>query len=76
MGGGRELHAALRELNPEVKVLLMSGYSLDAEVAELRKNGLAGFVAKPLGLHQLARSVRAALEGPECASSASFHSDS
>ena len=63
--GGRELHAALRELNPEVKALLISGYSLDAEVEELRSKGLAGFVAKPLGLPELARAVRAALEEPE-----------
>jgi PAS domain S-box-containing protein len=59
--GGRELHAALRELNPEVKVLLMSGYSLDAEVTQLRQEGLAGFVTKPLGLREVAHAVSAAL---------------
>jgi len=60
---GRELYAALREMAPSVKVLLMSGYSLDAEVEQLRAEGLAGFVSKPLRQNELARAVRAAMEG-------------
>jgi len=60
--GGRELYQALREIDPDVKMLVVSGYSLNKEVAELRKLGLKGYIQKPFTLEDLAHKVRRALE--------------
>jgi signal transduction histidine kinase/ActR/RegA family two-component response regulator len=53
---------ALREMNPEVRVLAISGYSSQDYLNELQLEGLGGFVPKPFDLAGLARAVRAALD--------------
>ena len=61
--GGRELFEALVTIKPDVKVVLMSGYSLKDEVSELHTRGLKGFVQKPLNLENLSGTVRQVLDG-------------
>lgn len=60
--GGQELYEVLKQVQPNVKMLLMSGYSLKEEVADLLAKGLKGFVQKPLDFNQLGRAVRKALD--------------
>jgi PAS domain S-box-containing protein len=60
--GGRKLSEALMGVDPNVRVLLVSGYSLAEEVAEAREQGVRGFVQKPFDLYELGRAVRAALD--------------
>jgi CheY-like chemotaxis protein len=62
--GGQELFETLRQIDPAVKVLLMSGYSFKQNLDDLRAKGLKGFVQKPLDFHSLGRAVREALDGP------------
>jgi PAS domain S-box-containing protein len=58
---GRETFRRLRELDPNVGVLLSSGYSTDEfEPGEL--DGILGFVPKPYRIEELAAAVRAALD--------------
>lgn len=59
---GQELYETLAQTDPAVKVLMMSGYSLKEEVADLRAKGLKGFVQKPFDFNQLGRVVRQALD--------------
>jgi len=60
--GGRELAAALRQLVPQVKVVFLSGYSGHAASGpDLNQPG-EHFLAKPLVLEQLARTLRMALD--------------
>jgi two-component system, cell cycle sensor histidine kinase and response regulator CckA len=54
---GREALRELRRLDPEVSVLLASGYAAEAAGEEV-----AGFVPKPYGEKELARAVRQALD--------------
>jgi CheY-like chemotaxis protein len=61
--GGRKLSEALMGVDPNVRVLLVSGYSLAEEVAEAREEGVRGFVQKPFDLYALGRAVREALGG-------------
>ena len=61
--GGRELYGALVTINPEVKVVLMSGHGMREDVAELRAIGLKEFVDKPLDFNKLGKAVREALDG-------------
>ena len=59
---GLVLYRALVEINPAVKVLMMSGYDLKEIVADPRAKGLKGFVEKPLDIHKLGQAVRGALD--------------
>jgi DNA-binding NtrC family response regulator len=61
MGGGK-LYAAMAEINPSVKVLLMSGYDFREKTADLLVGNVKGFLEKPLTLHQLGDAVRQALD--------------
>ena len=57
MSGG-EVFDRLRAIDPDVKVLLSSGYSLDGQAAAILERGCNGFVQKPFDLAQLSRKIR------------------
>jgi len=59
--GGRETFLALRRINPRVRILLVSGHSLDGEAQRILDEGGLGFVQKPFDRTQLARAVGKAL---------------
>ncbi|MEE8394461.1 MAG: response regulator, partial [bacterium] len=61
MGGG-ETFDRLRELNPKVKVLLSSGYSLEGEAAEIMARGCDGFIQKPFDLDELSGKILEVLD--------------
>ncbi|MBW1896594.1 MAG: response regulator, partial [Deltaproteobacteria bacterium] len=52
MGGG-EVFDRLREINPDVKVLLSSGFTVDGEASEILERGCNGFIQKPFNLKEL-----------------------
>ncbi len=54
---GRGTFTALREMAPDVRILLMTGYALNEEVQALLHHGGAGFIAKPFGFVELAAAV-------------------
>ena len=58
---GPECFQRLRALDPDVRVLISSGYSLDVEAENLLKGNASGFLPKPYDLHQLMESVHRAL---------------
>ncbi len=55
---GRDVFAALRRLDPGVKVLVASGYSLDGEAQALLDDGAIGFLQKPFELGTLLAKLR------------------
>jgi two-component system cell cycle sensor histidine kinase/response regulator CckA len=59
---GRDALARMRELVPEVKVLVTSGHHGDQEVREVMALGACGFIGKPYRLDGMGRAIRAALE--------------
>lgn len=59
---GRTCLKRLRELSPEVKVVLASGYAPQELMEEMSTLGLQGFAAKPFLRGELLKAVRAALE--------------
>jgi len=52
----------LRGINPQAKVLLASGYSINGQAHEIIDRGCNGFIQKPFQLGQLSRSVREVLD--------------
>ncbi|MBI5602663.1 MAG: PAS domain S-box protein [Deltaproteobacteria bacterium] len=60
--GGKETFRKLREINPNIKVLLSSGYSTDGEVGEILKEGVSGLIQKPYKDEELIGKVREILD--------------
>jgi len=60
MGGG-ETFDRLKALDPRVKVLLSSGYSIDEQAQAIIDRGCCGFIQKPYHLDSLAAKVHEAL---------------
>lgn len=58
---GREVFAAMRQINPQVRALLSSGYSLNEEAQGIMREGVLGFVGKPYSYAELARNVAEAM---------------
>lgn len=56
MNGIDTLHA-LRQIDPEVRVILSSGYSQQQIAPELMVNGRTGFLAKPYDLNTLVNKI-------------------
>ena len=52
----------LREINPDVAVILASGYSADGEARTILNRGCRGFIQKPFHLQELSRKVREVLD--------------
>ena len=59
---GRDTYDALKQINPDVKVLLVSGYSLNKQIEELMDRGCNGFIQKPFDIVQLSQKLREVLE--------------
>ena len=55
--GGRETLIALKELNPDVPVLMISGYTEDDEIRRILEEDSAWFLRKPFQLADLVARV-------------------
>ncbi|MEW6593924.1 MAG: PAS domain S-box protein [Thermodesulfobacteriota bacterium] len=55
---GREAFLEMRRINPQVKVLLVSGFRKDHRVEEILALGVKGFLQKPYTLATLAAAMR------------------
>ncbi|MCP4340065.1 MAG: PAS domain S-box protein [Desulfobulbaceae bacterium] len=55
---GSELFDRLRKINPTVKVLLSSGYSINGQAREIINRGCKGFIQKPFSISQLSVKIR------------------
>jgi CheY-like chemotaxis protein len=60
---GPEVLARIREIRPELPVVVMSGYHED-DASKTLGAKISGFVQKPFTPADLARRMRVALEGP------------
>ena len=56
MGGG-EAFDRLKEINPEAKVLLSSGYSINGQATKILQRGCDGFIQKPFNMKQLSEKI-------------------
>jgi CheY-like chemotaxis protein len=64
--GGGDIFRRLKAIEPQVKVLLCSGYSILGEADTLIREGASGFVQKPFSLKRLKEEIHRILgEGGE-----------
>jgi len=61
MNGGEAYHR-MKEIDPEVKVLLTSGYGIEGQAGEIMKHGCDAFIQKPFSISNLSGKIREILE--------------
>ena len=61
--GGKEAVSKLRELDPQARVIVASGYSNDPVMSEPARYGFLAGIGKPIGLDELASAVASAIAG-------------
>jgi two-component system, cell cycle sensor histidine kinase and response regulator CckA len=55
---GEETYERLKEINPSVKVLLSSGYSIKGRAHKIMLKGCDGFIQKPFGMKDISQKIR------------------
>ncbi|MHB8910056.1 MAG: hybrid sensor histidine kinase/response regulator [Syntrophales bacterium] len=60
MGGG-ETFDRLKQIDPDVRVLLSSGYSLEGQAKDILNRGCLGFIQKPYKIEELATKIQGIL---------------
>lgn len=61
MGGG-ETYDRLKQMNPDIKVLLASGYGMNGLAMGILDRGCDGFIQKPFNMRDLSRELRGILD--------------
>ncbi len=61
--GGAETFQCLKAANPDVRVILSSGYSMNGEASRIINQGCKGFIQKPFTIQLLSQRIREILEG-------------
>ena len=60
---GKDLFYKMKEINPDVKVLLSSGFNMSGDAEELLGKGCCGFIQKPYDINHLAAKIMDILSG-------------
>lgn len=55
---GKDAYRRMKEINPDIRALLASGYSDNDIVDSLRREGVLGFLNKPFQIEELSKSLR------------------
>ena len=61
MDGG-ETYDKLKKINPDIKVLLSSGYGINGQATEILNRGCNGFIQKPFDMKTLSKKIREILD--------------
>ena len=55
---GKEIYAKMKQIQPDLHVLLASGYSIDWQARNMIENGCHGFIQKPFKFNELSGQIR------------------
>lgn len=64
MSGG-EAFNVMKEINPDIRVLVSSGYSINGEARDLLTPGAKGFIQKPFRKSEISQKIAEVLEFAE-----------
>jgi CheY-like chemotaxis protein len=59
---GLEVFMALKKINPDIKVLLSTGYAIDENAQEMLRQGCKGYILKPYSVVDFSHKLREILE--------------
>jgi len=54
---GSETYDRMKDIDPGIKVLLTTGYSIDGEASEIMERGCDGFLQKPFSINELSEKI-------------------
>jgi len=60
--GGGKAYDRMKKINPDIKVLLSSGYSINGQAEEILDRGCDGFIQKPFNMSQFSQKIREILD--------------
>ncbi|MDA3838868.1 MAG: ATP-binding protein, partial [Candidatus Delongbacteria bacterium] len=60
---GEEIYRELKKIDPRVRVLISSGYSITGKIRSILDNGGRGFIQKPFNITNLSIKIKNILEG-------------
>jgi two-component system cell cycle sensor histidine kinase/response regulator CckA len=63
MGGG-EVFDCLKGINPNVRVLLASGFAVNGEATQILERGCNGFIQKPFNMNELSEEIEQIMNMP------------
>ncbi len=59
--GGGEVYDRIKEIDPQAKVLLSSGYSINGQATRILERGCNSFIQKPFNITVLSQKIRKVL---------------
>ncbi|MDA3850246.1 MAG: response regulator [Spirochaetaceae bacterium] len=59
---GTSVFKEIKSINPNARVLFLSGYSQDHEIKEILEEGALGYLKKPVSLDNLGEKIEAAFQ--------------
>ena len=59
---GKETYERIKQINPDVKVLLFSGYSIEGQATEILNRGCDGFIQKPFSMKEMSGKLSEILQ--------------
>ena len=59
---GSDTYDRMKDINPKIKVLLSSGYSINGHATEIMDRGCNGFIQKPFKMKDLSQKLREILD--------------
>jgi two-component system cell cycle sensor histidine kinase/response regulator CckA len=60
--GGGQVYDRIKALNPDVKVIISSGYSIDGKASKILERGGNSFIQKPFNITDLSHKIREVIE--------------
>ncbi len=60
---GRDCFFQLKNIKPDIKIILSSGFTKSDDLTDLKENGLSGFIRKPFRGSELSKIVKKAIKG-------------
>lgn len=61
---GKQTFSEIKEIYPEAKILISTGYAVDDKIEGFLNQGCHGFIQKPFSLNEFAAAVRKILDKP------------
>lgn len=60
-----DIFEIMQKINPKVRVLISSGYSIDGEAQKIIDNGALGFIQKPFSVEELSQKIDEIINSPQ-----------